>query len=200
MKAMESKTEEIYKNGKGYFILACYLSDQVTMRQEVGLFIETPDESISEVIRLKKSRIISSNTSLDFLLDMQGDFDKKDIDAIHAHLLESLDKLPVVCDDRKVPFNEVYRELCNYAREYQQEDLITIQDGYCNIDSKKFRSIVAEMDFGYNKLEIIRTMKIRGLLRINKNRSYDWAMTDKDGNTYRAISFKDSRQKEKSKC
>lgn len=199
-KTIEENTVCLHTNAWDYKIRACWLLDNTTKQIAYGFFVQLPDGSLSDRIVLKKSKLKSKN-ALDWLLDYDGDFKKDDIDKVAWELFDKGDKLPIMETSSKLPIDEVYRQLCEYVEGNEIEDIISIKDGYCNIEVNEFKKIVEEQDFGYKVLELKKALKEYGLLRINKGRAYDYNMTDKDKNTYKTISFKYvAVSKEETKC
>ncbi len=189
-KTIERVAKCVYTNPWGYEVHACKLYDKGSKRQEIGILIQSPkDGTLSDIIRIKKSQFVNMNL-FNFLLDMEGDFDKADIDAVKVQVLAQLKELPERDSSTKVPIEEVYKDLCEYVEGNEKEDIISISDGYCNIAADEFKKILNESDYGYTKLELQKLFKVLGLLRVNNGRVYDFAMTDKYGSQYRTISFK----------
>lgn len=188
-KTIEENTVCLHTNAWDYKVLACKLLDNTTKQMAYGLFVQLPDGSLSDRVVLKKSKLKSKN-AIDWLIDYIGDFKKDDIDKVIWELFDKGDKLPIMETSSKLPIDEVYRQLCEYVEGNEIEDIISIKDGYCNIEVNEFKKIVEEQDFGYKVLELKKALKEYGLLRINKGRAYDYNMTDKDKNTYKTISIK----------
>lgn len=179
---------EVYTHSWGYKVLACMLIDKGTMQKRLGMFVEDDKGNLSNMIPLKNSRL-KKKDALNFLLDYEGDFDLADCLNVRNCLQDKIKNLKQVEADEKIPFKQVYKELCIFGKDNEKEDIITIKDGYCSIDKAKFKQFVDKSQFGYSGLEVQKMLKVVGLLRINANRPYDYAMTDKDGNQYRTISF-----------
>lgn len=192
-KAISNSTINIYTNQWGFSVLACRLCDHGMKKQGTGIFVQSPDGSISDMSRIKKSQFLKRNT-FDFLLDVDGDFDKHDIDCVRKIALHLFKEMPERDVSSKVPIELVYKDLCEYVDGNQKNDIITVSDGYCNVATEVFKRIVKENDYGYTGLEIQKLFKVLGLLRVNKGRMYDWAMTDKDGSQYRTISFQNNSE------
>lgn len=188
-KTIEENTVCLHTNQWDYKVRACKLLDNTTKQMAYGLFVQLPDGSLSDRVVLKKSKLKGRN-AMDWLLDYIGGFDRADIDEIKWQLIKGDKELPIMETSSKLSVDEVYRELCEYVEGNEIGDIISIKDGYCNIEVNEFKKIVEEQDFGYKALELKKAFKEYGLLRINKGRAYDYNMTDKDKNTYKTISIK----------
>ena len=181
----------IYTNSWNYMVYMFEVQDSGTMRNSYGILIESPNGEVSDITYLKKSQILKSKSAFDFIFDFKGDFDKTDIDGVKAAFMQHLGKAKGVDFSTKSPIEQVYQELCQYVHDHEGERVVSMSDGYCNIDTKEFENIINKFDFGYKRLEILRMFKLIGILRTNKDRPYDWMLTDKEGTQYRVNSFKD---------
>ena len=189
IRAVEKNTTCIHINAWDYKVLACKLADSTTQQTSYGFYVQTPEGEVSDRVMVKRSKFKGKN-AMDWILDYQGDFDREDVDKMKNEFMKKHQALPVMDISSKLPIDEVYRELCEYAANNQIDDIVTIKSGYCNIEVKEFQKIVEHLDFGYKVLEIKKAFKELGLLRVNKGRPYDFNITDKDGNQYKTISFK----------
>jgi len=186
---INNNTKLVYTNSWGYKVRMFETLDQSTMRRSIGLMLEAPDGRLSTPTYLTRQQLFKSKNCFDFLLDCEGDFDKLDIDAIKAAVTENLSKLTVVDFTSKPTIKDVYIELCEYVKENDGNGEVSVSSGYCNIATKAFVRILAELDFGYQKFELLKPFKLLGLIRINGSRPYDWKLTDPNGTPYRVYSF-----------
>lgn len=187
---MNKNFTEIYKNQNNYKVCACLLGDKSTKRIEIGIVIVDPVGGMTEVIKIKKSKI--GNNTFNFLLDYEGDFGKDDINNIKRKLQISYSKLKLIDNSTKSGLNKILYELCKYVHDHQGKNDISITAGYCNIPSDIFDGVVKGIDDGYTGLEVKKDFKIKlDILQVNSGRPYDYAMTNKEGVQYRVIRFKD---------
>jgi hypothetical protein len=180
----------VYTNSWGYNVYMFIAKDHGTMRRSIGIFIESPSGNPSIPTFLKRSQILKSKNCFDFFFDLDGDFEKLDVDNIKAAVMQNLNNLKVVDLSTKLSIEDVYTELCDYVSVNDGNGTVSISNGYCNIDTKAFDGILKELQFGYTRLEILRALKIMGNMRTNSNRPYDWMLTDANGIPYRVYSFK----------
>lgn len=172
-----SNLTEIYKKENGYKVLACKISDSGTKRQSIGIYIQAQDDSISEMITIKKSQLLNKNL-FDFFIDYEGDFDTADINNIRQIFNETLIRFRLVNCPTKASITDAIKELYNYLKAHKGDKEINIADGYYNIHPKKFKEIICSLNLGYTGLELQRELKIHDYLRTNSNRAYDYAIAD----------------------
>jgi len=180
----------VYENSRGYRVYMFLAHDRGAMRCSIGTFLESPNGNLSIPTFLKRSQILKSNNCFDFFFDLDGDFDKQDVDHIKAAAMQNLNNLKEMDVSTKLSIEDVHTELCDYVSVNDGNGTVSISNGYCNIDTKAFDGILKELQFGLTRLEILRSFKIMGILRTNLNRPYDWMLTDANGNLYRVYSFK----------
>lgn len=186
------KMVSIHENEIGYKVWACKLLDKTTKQFVYGFYVQAPEGSLSEVIKRKRSKI-EANCSFDWLMDYEGDFKAEDIRKVEHCFKIHEDKLPIVDVSSKLPFEAIYEGLCQYAERRQDQEGISIENGYCNIDVHSFKEALIELDTGYSLLEVKKQLRQYGLLRTDSNRMYDRNVTNKvDGQSkvFRAISFR----------
>lgn len=182
-------TKLVYTNSWNYKVRMFAARDRSRMTCSIGLMLEAPDGRLSTPTYLTRKQLFKSKNCFDFLFDCEGDFEKLDIDAIKAAVLENLRKLTAVDFTSKPTIEQAYIELCDYVKENDGNGEVSVSNGYCNIDTTAFEKILAELDFGYKKYEMLKPLKLLGLMRINGSRSYDWKLTDSNGTPYRVYSF-----------
>ena len=176
--------------------------DEVWMFKEnnrsVGLFgfqLVKEDGMVSEPIFKKRAQLLSK-TGFNFMYDLAADFGHDDMVTAKNEFLKIQHKMIEleVCD--KCSIEHLYKTLCNYAEEHSGEgDEVTITevDGqkYANIVAKAvFEQAVKDCDIGWSALEVKKLFKRLDLLRVNKDRQYDYAVSNGDKTSYRVISFR----------
>lgn len=165
------------------------LFDETTKSKEIGVLLAYPDNSCSEIIKIKVSKLRGKNT-FDFLMDYEGDFDLFAINKVKELTLEKVNGFPTLINTSKTSLICVYEELCKYASNNLRDDEIIEKDGYYCIESKLFKSLITELDFGYTPLEVKKYLKLSKLLKVNSNRAYDYNVTKEGGITYKSVCFK----------
>lgn len=190
---MNKKFLNIYTKENGYIVFAALLHDKGTKKQEISILIQDPQGALSEPIPVKKSNLLGKNT-FNFFKDYEGDFDDDDILKVSYEIQKyyGSNTLPLISNSTKLSQKEVHIELCNYVHKHENTNNISIVNGYCNIPTKIFNSVVNELDMGYTAIEVKKMLKVvLDVLRTNSNRPYGYAMTDEEGEQYRVVSFKD---------
>lgn len=187
----------IHTNTKGYSVYMLEAQDFGTLRQSFGFFIQSPQGKNSEIVYLKRSQIIKNKGAFDFLFDYDGGFFKSDIDTVKTEALQRMsrpERTEQIDFSSKYPIEQAYQELCRYVHDNDGDDGVCVSGGFCNVDTRNFDAIIKELDLGYSRLELLRWFKIIGLLRTNKNRPYDFMLTDENGQQYRVYRFQDGLQ------
>ncbi|MGE4214609.1 MAG: hypothetical protein AB7E42_07540 [Anaerotignaceae bacterium] len=186
--ALKRKTTKLYEK-EGYKILACKISDTTSIKEKYRFYIENPEGRVSDPVEINKSRL-RKNGNFDWVLDCTGDFEQEDVANVSREFLINCKDLPVLMESEKMSIDQVYRELCIYAKENIKEDVITINGGYCSIEVNEFKKILGEIDSGLKSFEIKKRLKGLELLKVNAGRAFDFNMTAKNGDKYKTITFK----------
>lgn len=179
-----------HTNSWDYRVYAAKLTDGTF--QTVAFYIVDVKGHVSDTVFKKRSQLMKRN-GFEFIYDLEGDFDKADLDKIKAGYKNVEEHLKAIHCPEKLPFELVYKGLYQ-CRNRLKDDLITIdRDGdleYLCIDTKCFDAMVKAEDCGWKALEVKKVLRQLGFLRINFGRPYDFAKRDKDGSTYRTISLR----------
>lgn len=150
---------------------------------------------VGEPIFRKREQLLSKN-GFNFIYNLDGEFSFDNIAKARLEFQKvqlQMDKLEI---SDKCSFQDVYQGLFKYADEHREEkDLFTITNDngcwYANMPTKDvFEKVLEELDTGWKALEVKRMLKRLGLLRVNQNRPYDYAMYDDNGFQYRVISIR----------
>lgn len=181
----------VHENKTGYKVHAFEARDTASMRRSIGILIESPDGKVSPATYVKRSHLIKSNSCFDFLFDCDGDFDREDVDKVKDVISKNMKVIKVKDLSSRPTPEQVYLELCQYVKTNKGNGLLSVSDGYCNIVTDSFDSVLKELNLGYKRLEVLRHFKLIGILRINGSRAYDWKLSDVKGTPYRVYSFMD---------
>lgn len=188
----------IYKNDMGYELHMVILVDNSKKKQSIGYFVVSPDGKMSEIEKISRSKIITSKNWCNFVYDLLGDFNREDVERIRNEVSMKLQELKKVEDSRAIGIDEAHHMICKYVEQNNIEDFVFVDDeGYCNIDTRRFDSILKELETGYTKLQILRALKVKEALKISKGRPFDYRLYDKDKNPYWAYRIKNVLYKEK---
>lgn len=152
------------------------------------------DKNVSEPVYKKLSQLMAKD-GYRFVLDMPGEFERADIDVARATFKKAIETTMIIDDTERSPIHDVYLWLCEYVKEHIKEDIITVttdKDGcqFASIETQTFDELVISEGWGWKPLEVKKRFKQLQLLRVNAGRAYDCAMTNKNEQTYRTISFK----------
>ena len=175
----------IYKNDWEYELHMVGLEDNSKKRQSIGYFVKSPDGKMSEIHTISRSKILTAKNWCNFVYDLAGDFDRSDVDKIKNEIFNKFRELKKVEVSEAVGIDEAYLMLCKYVVTHSKEDSVYKDDeGYCNIETKQFESILKELDMGYKKIQILRALKVKECLKVSQGRSFDYKLYYKDGSPY----------------
>lgn len=178
----------IYTNDWGYSVYVLKL--ECGAMQKVGFTVVDAEGKPRGTVTTTHSRLTDKN-GFKFMMDFVGDFQKLDTDEIGRRFGNVWQKLKPVRADDRVSFDVVYAEL---SETEEKADIVTkthTKDGdYINIAVGKFKQIVEEGDWGWKPLEVKRQLRDLGLLRVNKDRPFDYTVVDSKGTPYRTISIR----------
>lgn len=202
--------QNIHTNSLKYKVYAVAVRDLGTTRISVEVYIVSPKGEISDIHTISRKNFIAGKNSLNFLLDLQGNFSNDDLKIIH-------DKLKVIFYDTspseectvqsKATIGELHQIISDYIRE-NAEDLkdnskadIFIQGnlGFMRTTlMKDFLEKNKEELAGYKKLDIFKRLKILGALIPDASRPYD-TLVSQDGEKKRfyKIELAETQEEEK---
>lgn len=186
--------EEIYKNKYGYKVYAVILREKDSMRVSIEVYIVNPQNKMSEMINFKRQDIMNKESVVDVLYDYEGDFDSEDIEIILDKLRAMLTVKAFHDVQNKATQEELHIMFSQYIRNIERENAekvetvgneeenkeddysVFIKDGYGYMKTtllEKFISNTKEIT-GYSKrLDILKLLKVMGVLKNAKNRPYD---------------------------
>ena len=175
-------------------------------RKKINYFfyVASPDGEVSEPVAKPLTKL-TGKKGFDFLMDMEGDFDKQDTDTIRNTFNNIVKKPPIITVNTKTPISAIYKVLCDKVDSiaritledpesggpYATRILDIKEDGtYGNIPVEDFNSLFTDMKkaevwIGWKAVHIKQELKRLGKLRCNEPR-YDYAVED----DRRAISIK----------
>lgn len=180
---MDRLGQKIYENAWGYEVYAVLMRDVASTRISTELYTLSPEGEMSDIITMQKQDIFTKKNPLDFFLNLDGDFGRDDIDIIKNALLNMLkkdDKRVMETVQSKYPLSGIYYSLSNYIRENAEEFTdnpeadIFIKDKYGYMRTECMDKFVKEnSELGYKRVEILKRLKIMGVLKNGANRPYD---------------------------
>lgn len=171
---------KIYTNKLGYKVYIKFVVDVTSKRQSYILHIVDPDGGVSERIVLKRSALQTNKSCLNRLMDYEGDFEKEDIVAIYMKIqlkTQEMQKKAVKVSE-KIPFDVVYKLICDYIRENALDESceeIFIERNLGYIETTYLKKMMSALDlYDYTRKELLSTLADYGLLVCSPNRSYDY--------------------------
>ncbi len=171
--------KRIYKNKNGYGVYAVYMRDAASSRISVEMYTVSPSGEMSDLITVPK-HVLVGKKSLDFFLDLDGDFCLDDIVAIKNEAIKNLKDTKIETTQIKSPMARIHDTLSSDIRK-NAKDLqdhpdadIFIKDGYGYLRTDCMDKFVREHpELGYKRVEILKRLKIMGVLVNSPNRPYD---------------------------
>lgn len=173
----------IYKNAWEYEVYAVLMRDVASTRISTELYTVSPSGEMSDIMTVQKQDIITKKNPLDFFLNLDGDFGRDDIDVIKNVVFEMLrgDKRSVMQTIQiKSPLSGIHYSLSDYVRKNAEELTdnpeadIFIKDGYGYMRTECIDAFIKEnSELGYKRIEILKRLKIMGVLKNGANRPYD---------------------------
>ncbi len=171
--------KRIYKNKNGYEVFVVYMRDAASSRISVEMYTVSPSGEMSDLITVPRRDLVGRK-SLDFFLDLDGDFCLDDIVAIKNESVKNLQDAKIETTQTKSPLDGIHYAFSNYIRKNEKElgknpDAdIFIRDGYGYLRTDCMDKFVREHpELGYKRVEILKRLKIMGVLENSPNRPYD---------------------------
>ncbi len=171
--------KRIYKNKNGYEVFVVYMRDAASSRISVEMYTVSPSGEMSDLITVPRRDLVGRK-SLDFFLDLDGDFSFDDILKIKDEAVKNLKVVKPESTQNKSSLAGIHDTLSNDIRK-NANDLqdhpdadIFIKDGYGYLRTDCMDKFVREHpELGYKRVEILKRLKIMGVLVNSPNRPYD---------------------------
>lgn len=177
---------KIYENAWGYEVYAVFMRDISNKRVSVELYILSPEGEMSDLMTVTKCDFVTKRNCLDFLINQEGSFTRDDIDGIKYEISNVLKKgnISLVDTQNKATMQEIYRALTAYIEENAEEltdnpnASIFIRDNYGYMETKVMNAFVKanKEELGFSRIDILKRLKIMGVLLPAKDRPYDMPM------------------------
>ena len=179
---MDRLGKMIYENAWGYEVYMVLLQEKASTRISIELYTVSPEGKMSDTISIQRQDIMSKKNPLDFFFNLDGDFEQLDIDSIKYAIKQNLgiDKKIDETIQNKYTMDELHQAFSDYIREEAEmlhdnsEADIFIRDGYGYLKTDKIADFIKKHEeLGYKKLDILKRLKIMGVLKNGANRPYD---------------------------
>lgn len=181
----------VYAHDFGHKVYAVLMGDKSSKRLSVNIFIEYEDGSMSDIVTIPRKDSFGKK-AFDFLMDMYGGFGKEEVEKVKAAVANIIkDDSLVQIVQSKATMLEIHQSVSKYIFK-KAEDLadnpdaeIFIKGEYGYISYVLLEQFVKENpEIGYKRLEILKRLKIMGVLKPGKERPYD-TMVNINGNRKR---------------
>jgi hypothetical protein len=183
---------EILKNSLGYSVTSEVTKDVTADRVSVSLYVKTPENEVLSVHTIPRTNVLRNKQAFAFLLDSTAFFNQDEVEEIQTkvrNLLNSVEKNTVNTVNSKIPIQDVYYDLSEFClnnainldeirskAELQKESSRGIfrKGDYILVKPEKLQEYVIKNKCNeYSRLEILRWLKMQGLLDVGNGREYD---------------------------
>ena len=176
---MERLGRNVLENKAGHKVYAMVTSEKSSKRVSVDFYVVFNDGTMSDITTIGKRKVDKAG-SLDFFLDME-DFTMNDVLEIKKEVVKIVDdKNCIVSIQEKRTLKEIHVEISQFIRDNavevapDKENGIFIRENYGYLTMEYLEKFIRECDgLGYNRLELLKRLKIMGALQVGKGRSYD---------------------------
>lgn len=183
-------------------VFAVMESDVNSKRVAVNLYLEYKDGSITEPYSIPRKDIVGKLNCLDkYFLDIKGNFSDENIIGMKTTLntmVKSLDSNDYIAGQSRATLEEILERIHAFIMERSHDNddksdsesetkedsksvnkketgKLFFKDNYGCIETSLMDEFVRKnKDLKYSRVEILRWLKIRGLLEISNGRPYDY--------------------------
>lgn len=183
---MDRLGKKIYTNARGYEVHAVKLCETNSKRMSIMLYTVDPDGRMSEPVTITRKDIIKKKDICDLLYDFEGDFTEDDIKEVKSELQCMLKEGDCCEIQSKATPAELHVAISRYIFDNAEklddnpkaEIFIKEGDGY--LKTTKIEEFIKEYkeSTGYSKRQdVLKLLKIMGVLKNANNRSYDMVVS-----------------------
>lgn len=150
----------------GTTVLGAMGKDRGTLERRLLLIVVNKDKESSPL----QEFLLSRQKDLNNLRDLDGISSDEDIKAIIACINEHKKQGTLKTIDlgsEKPTVQEAYKALVEYVNKYYEPEKVFISEGYGNIASSYLNTVISKLELGYSRLELLKNLKVRELLRCN---------------------------------
>lgn len=171
----------IYTNAWGYKVCAVLLRDVASMRISVELYILSPKGEMSDIVSVRRSDFKSKKKPLDFIYNFEGGFTRDEIAIIRNKVNELFqENRNAETEQNRCSLNEIHCMISDFIKlhAHELEDNskaeIFVKDGFGYMRTDKMTGFLKENpEIGYKRVEILKRLKIMGVLKNGTQRPYD---------------------------
>lgn len=178
---MKQLGKVLYENDWGYKVCAVLLRDVASMRISIELYILSPQGEMSDIVSVRRSDINTKKKPLDFIFNFEGGFTRDEIAIIRNKVKELFQENEnAETEQNGCSLNEIHCMISEFIRQraYGLEDNpkteIFVKDGFGYMRTDKMTGFLKENpEIGYKRVEILKRLKIMGVLKNGTQRPYD---------------------------
>lgn len=174
----------IFTNKKGYKVYAVAMKDVASTRVSLECYVKSPEGEMSEIFSVRRRDLVTGKNPLDFFFDLDGGFENAEVDSLSSIFLELVDTGGKMTIQSKATPPEMYHEISAYIKEYVEKwknnsmSGMFIRGEYGYLETKLMdRMVLDNKELGYKRKDMLKTLKIMGVLKTGTNRPYDNIVT-----------------------
>lgn len=185
----------VHQKDNEYKVFAVVESDVNSKRVGVNLYVEYADGSVSDIYSMARKDVVKKMNSFDNIFgNIEGNFGDDDI----AKIKQEVEKLVVASDksdssvytvtQNRATLEEILERICKFIfekmidnkKESESENKKEIRKVFfkekygCMETSFMDDFLKCNKDLGYKRIELLKRLKIMGLLKVSNNRPYDY--------------------------
>lgn len=172
--------KNIFEHDFGHRVYAMATSEKCSKRVAVQMYVVCGDGSISDITTITRKDVYTKKNCFEFFYDME-DFGRDDIEKIRMGVLDILkDREYRTNIQNKATLEEIHDSISRFIRGHAVEvsknkaNEVFIQGNYGYLATTEMEVFIKlNKDLGYKRLDVLKRLKIMGVLQCGKNRPYD---------------------------
>ena len=172
--------DAIFTNEKGYEVYAVAMKDIASTRVSVECYVKSPEGEMSEIFSVRRRDLVTGKNTLDFFLDLDGGFENAEVDSLSGIFRNMVDTDGKMTIQSMATPPEMYHEISAYIKEYVKQwknnpmSGMFLRGEYGYLETRLMdRMVLDNKELGYKRKDILKTLKIMGVLKTGANRPYD---------------------------
>ena len=172
--------KKVFEHDFGHTVYAVATSEKSSQRVAVQMYVEFSNGNISDITTITRKDIYTKKNCFDFFYEME-DFGRDEIDRIRMNVLDVLkdtDYRTVI--QEKATWTEIHSAVSKFIYDNADDveegkaNEIFIKGKYGYLTTGAMKIFLKENEeLGYKRLELLKRLKIMGVLQSAKDRPYD---------------------------
>lgn len=173
----------VHTHKDGHKVFAVVENDINSKKVAVNLYVEYADGSVSDIYSMQRKDVVKKMNSFGNIFEnIEGNFEDCDI----AKIREKVRTLVVTSDksdsmvhietQSRATLKEIQECICEFIIERMNDDeRVFLEDNYgCMETTVMDEFLKCNKDLGYKRIELLKRLKIMGLLKVSNGRPYDY--------------------------